>query len=45
MGDDLMLVANVGQNQLSVLIAGCGNIAGGFDLGRSFNDLPYTHAP
>ena len=39
-----MSVAHVGQNQLSVLIVGCGNIAGGFDLGRSLNDLPYTHA-
>ena len=27
----------------SVLIVGCGNIAGGFDLGRAASDLPYTH--
>lgn len=29
---------------LSVMIVGCGNIAGGFDQGRSTNDFPYTHA-
>ena len=39
-----MLAVNGGQNQLSVLIVGCGNIAGGFDQGRSSNDFPYTHA-
>ncbi|MFZ2405850.1 MAG: Gfo/Idh/MocA family oxidoreductase [Methylobacter sp.] len=27
-----------------VLIIGCGNIAGGFDLGRPAGYLPYTHA-
>jgi len=27
-----------------VLIVGCGNIAGGFDLGRPSGYLPYTHA-
>jgi predicted dehydrogenase len=30
--------------QLTVLIVGCGNIAGGFDLGRKLKDFPYTHA-
>ncbi|MDH4199592.1 MAG: Gfo/Idh/MocA family oxidoreductase [Spirochaetia bacterium] len=30
--------------QLSVLIVGCGNIAGAFDLGRPASELPYTHA-
>ena len=29
---------------LSVLIVGCGNIAGGFDQGRSGDEPPYTHA-
>lgn len=29
---------------LRVLIAGCGNIAGTFDLRRPANELPYTHA-
>jgi len=29
---------------LSVLIVGCGRIAGVFDRGRSRNDFPYTHA-
>jgi predicted dehydrogenase len=29
---------------LRVLIVGCGNIAGGFDLGRPPGYLPYTHA-
>jgi predicted dehydrogenase len=29
---------------LSVLIVGCGNIAGGFDKGRKLSDFPYTHA-
>jgi predicted dehydrogenase len=29
---------------LDVLIVGCGNIAGKFDEGSSFNDLPLTHA-
>jgi predicted dehydrogenase len=28
----------------SVLIVGCGNIAGGFDQERSIEELPYTHA-
>jgi predicted dehydrogenase len=32
------------QTQLSVLIVGCGNIAGLFDKDRSSNDFPYTHA-
>lgn len=29
---------------LQVLIVGCGNIAGTFDLGRSASEFPYTHA-
>lgn len=29
---------------MNVLIVGCGNIAGGFDEGRSTNEHPYTHA-
>jgi predicted dehydrogenase len=29
---------------LTVLIVGCGNIAGGFDKGRNLTDSPYTHA-
>ena len=29
---------------LRVLIVGCGNIAGSFDMGRSASELPYTHA-
>lgn len=33
-----------GLNPLNVLIVGCGNIAGGFDQGRSIDELPYTHA-
>jgi predicted dehydrogenase len=39
-----MSTANGGLSRLNVLIVGCGNIAGGFDQGRSINDLPYTHA-
>ena len=31
-------------NPLSVLIVGCGNIAGGFDVGRPPGYLPFTHA-
>ena len=31
-------------NQLRTLIVGCGNIAGGFDRGRSPDDFPFTHA-
>jgi predicted dehydrogenase len=30
--------------RLSVLVVGCGNIAGGFDRGRAASDWPYTHA-
>lgn len=30
--------------QLTVLIVGCGNIAGGFDLGCKLKDFSYTHA-
>ena len=29
---------------LSVIIVGCGNIAGGFDEGQNYADQPYTHA-
>jgi len=29
---------------LQVLIIGCGNIAGGFDLNRAASEFPYTHA-
>lgn len=29
---------------LRVLIIGCGNIAGSFDVGRPTDELPYTHA-
>ena len=29
---------------LTVLIVGCGNIAGGFDKGRKLTDFPYSHA-
>jgi predicted dehydrogenase len=29
---------------LSVLIVGCGKIAGGFDKGRRLTDFPYSHA-
>jgi len=32
------------SNSLSVLIVGCGNIAGQFDRSRSNNGSPYTHA-
>ncbi len=39
-----MSLVNGGQNQLSVLIVGCGNIAGGFDQRRPPDDFPYTHA-
>lgn len=44
MGADLMSAANGGSGRLSVLIVGCGNIAGRFDEGRPPGDLPYTHA-
>jgi len=39
-----MSAKNGGLNQLRVLVVGCGNIAGGFDQGRSPSDLPFTHA-
>ena len=29
---------------LNVLVVGCGNIAGGFDVDRPSNNFPYTHA-
>lgn len=32
------------STSLRVLLVGCGNIAGGFDLGRPAGYLPYTHA-
>lgn len=32
------------MHPVSVLIVGCGNIAGGFDKGRPLGSLPYTHA-
>lgn len=32
------------NNQLKVLVVGCGNIAGVFDQNRNRNGLPYTHA-
>lgn len=34
----------VSSSQLSVLIVGCGNIAGRFDQFRSSSDSPFTHA-
>lgn len=34
----------VRQPTLSVLIVGCGNIAGGFDDDRTVDDWPFTHA-
>lgn len=39
-----MLRDHGGLNQLRTLIVGCGNIAGGFDRGRSPDDFPFTHA-
>lgn len=39
-----MAPAESGLNHPSVLIVGCGNIAGGFDQVRAPSDLPYTHA-
>jgi predicted dehydrogenase len=39
-----MSVASTDLAPLQVLIVGCGNIAGGFDQGRSEGYLPYTHA-
>jgi predicted dehydrogenase len=37
-------MVTVNGNSLSVLIVGCGNIAGGFDQGRAADCQPYTHA-
>lgn len=37
-------MGNLKSNLLSVLIVGCGNIAGVFDQSRSHCDLPLTHA-
>lgn len=39
-----MLDAHKELEPLTVLIVGCGNIAGGFDKGRKLTDFPYTHA-
>jgi len=39
-----MSTASRDLTSLRVLIVGCGNIAGGFDLGRPAGYLPYTHA-
>ncbi|MGZ8157555.1 MAG: Gfo/Idh/MocA family protein [Methylobacter sp.] len=39
-----MNAASTDSMSLRVLIVGCGNIAGGFDLGRPAGYLPYTHA-
>lgn len=39
-----MGTANNKLNPLNVLIVGCGNIAGGFDLGRPPGYLPNSHA-
>jgi predicted dehydrogenase len=39
-----MLDAHNELEPLTVLIVGCGNIAGGFDKGRKMMDFPYTHA-
>lgn len=36
-------MSNAINMPLRVLIVGCGNIAGGFDLGRPSGYLPYTH--
>lgn len=39
-----MNTASTNLTPLGVLVVGCGNIAGGFDLGRPAGYLPYTHA-
>ncbi|MNJ96132.1 putative 4,5-dihydroxyphthalate dehydrogenase [compost metagenome] len=39
-----MTVVNTNSHPLSVLIVGCGNIAGRFDQKRPENHPPYTHA-
>lgn len=39
-----MPIAHDKFEPLTVLIVGCGNIAGGFDKGRKLTDFPYTHA-
>jgi predicted dehydrogenase len=39
-----MRTSNEHLNVLKVLIVGCGNIAGRFDMNRDFSDFPYTHA-
>jgi len=44
MGFDLMNATTSTINSLSVLIVGCGNIAGGFDMRRTSGYFPYTHA-
>ncbi|MDT9547573.1 MAG: Gfo/Idh/MocA family oxidoreductase [Chlorobium phaeovibrioides] len=40
----LMKSLEAEHSVLNVLIVGCGNIAGGFDEGRSADSFPYTHA-
>lgn len=44
MGAALTVTGNIEISPLSVLLVGCGNIAGIFDQGRSPNELPFTHA-
>jgi predicted dehydrogenase len=44
LGFNLMPDAHNELEPLTVLIVGCGNIAGGFDKGRKLTDFPYTHA-
>ena len=44
MGINLTPASDIGSNQQSVLIVGCGKIAGGFDEGRPVGDSPLTHA-
>lgn len=39
-----MSTVNADVTPLTVLIVGCGNIAGGFDMGRPPGFLPFTHA-
>lgn len=39
-----MTITSSDSSHPRVLIVGCGNIAGGFDMGRPQGSLPYTHA-
>lgn len=39
-----MTIVSVRSKPLSVLVIGCGNIAGGYDRGRAAGYLPLTHA-